>query len=185
VGNLLPVKDHSTMLRACSELAATRLNWRLLLVGEGSERPKLEGIINSHPDWSKRVSLLGASSRVPELLNAMDVYVLPSVNEGIANSLLEAMATALPVLTTNVGGNPEVVTDGESGLLFATGDSKRLANYVMRLSQARELRMLMGSNARRHAQQDFSLGAMVRNYEKVYTSVLPTFPVPVRVAAGV
>ena len=72
----------------------------------------------------------GSSHRVPELLRAMDVFVLPSVAEGICNSLLEAMASGLPVVATAVGGNPEVVVDGESGLLFPVGDARALANHL-------------------------------------------------------
>ena len=95
--------------------------WRLLLIGEGPERSELQSFVNSHPKLLERTSFLGSSGQVPELLQAMDVYVLSSVAEGISNSLLEAMATGLPVIATAVGGNPEVVVDGDSGLLFPPG----------------------------------------------------------------
>src|ERR1051325_11298264 len=109
VGNLLPVKDHMTLLQAVDRLGGDIGSGRVLIVGEGSERPALERFLDEHPGCKRRVCLIGTSDRVPELLNAMDVYVLPSVNEGICNSLLEAMSTGLPVIAARVGGNPEVV----------------------------------------------------------------------------
>src|ERR1039458_3183888 len=119
VGNLLPVKNQLTLLESLAGLTGIDRNWRLLLIGEGAERPKLEAFVDAHPEWRQQVLFLGSTSHVPELLRAMDVFVLPSVAEGISNALLEAMASGLPVIATSVGGNPEVVVDRESGLLFS------------------------------------------------------------------
>jgi sugar transferase (PEP-CTERM/EpsH1 system associated) len=121
VGNLLPVKDHVTLLRAVEELHATSRAWRLIILGEGPERRKLEMFLHSRPQLQRQVMLVGSSSDIPELLNAMDAYVLPSLMEGISNSLLEAMATGLPVVVTRVGGNLETVVDKQSGLVFSAG----------------------------------------------------------------
>jgi sugar transferase (PEP-CTERM/EpsH1 system associated) len=171
VGNLLPVKDHITVLRAVARLAGGGEPCRLFLVGEGPERVRLECFTEEHPECKGRVTLAGSSDRVPELLNAMDVYVLSSTSEGICNSLLEAMSTGLPVLATATGGNPEVVVDGESGLLFPVGDFVRLAAELKRLCVETELRRELGRQALRRVREEFSIEAMVRKYDEVYESL--------------
>ena len=185
VGNLFPVKDHMTLLQAFDRIAGTCKDCRLLLLGEGSEGPKLEAFAKAHPEWRQRVSFLGSSNRVMETLNAMDVYVLPSINEGISNSLLEAMATALPVVATATGGNPEVILDGESGLLCPAGDSRRLAEKLLELRAGKDLRDRLGRRALRRVAEDFSIDSMVRNYAQMYESLVSVVTAPVRAVAGV
>ena len=179
VANLLPVKDHVTLLEALTSLPSGFGNWRLILIGEGPERGRLEGLVAERPDWGPRVMFLGSSSRVPELLRAMDVFVLPSVAEGICNSLLEAMATGLPVVATAVGGNPEVVVDGESGRLFQAGDVEALAGHLCDLRAQPELRRRMGERAIQRVRDEFSMAAMVHAYEQLYSSLRPAAGVPV------
>jgi sugar transferase (PEP-CTERM/EpsH1 system associated) len=171
VGNLLPVKDHVTALQAVAQIAGSLENWRLVIAGEGSERGKLEAFLNQHPDWKARVSLLGTVDRIPELLNGMDVYVLPSLAEGISNSLLEAMATGLPVIATEAGGNPEVVVHGESGLLFRAGDADKLAEHILALDRNPDLRARLGRQAAGRVRQEFSMDAMVHGYTGLYESL--------------
>ncbi|MGH7226535.1 MAG: glycosyltransferase, partial [Gemmataceae bacterium] len=144
---------------------------RLLLIGQGPELAKLRQFIDSRPRLSPQVHLLGSSNRVPELLNAMDAYVLCSLTEGISNSLLEAMATGLAVAATAVGGSPEVVVNGDSGLLFPVGDVRQLANILMLLQSRKDLRAKLGQEAMRRVGQHFSLCSMVRRYEEVYQDV--------------
>jgi sugar transferase (PEP-CTERM/EpsH1 system associated) len=172
VGNLLPVKDHMTLLQSLEGFAGADGNWRLLMVGEGPELGKLQAFAEAHPDWKQRVLFLGSSNRVRELLNAVDVYVLPSLAEGISNSLLEAMSTGLPVVATATGGNPEVVADGESGWLFPVRDSARLTEILLRLRENRQLRLEMGRRAARRMREEFSIDAMVRNYEQLYEGLV-------------
>ena len=183
VGNLAPVKDHMTLLKAVDGIAAAGMNFRLLLLGEGPELSKLQEFVNGHPDWREKVSFLGSSGRVPEMLKAMDAYVLCSLTEGISNSLLEAMATGLPVAVTAAGGNPEVVVQGDSGLLFPIGDFRQLTELLLLLKTRKELDEKLGQNALRRVREHFSLDSMVRKYEQVYESVAKT--APARVAAGV
>jgi sugar transferase (PEP-CTERM/EpsH1 system associated) len=171
VGSLFPIKDHMTLLKAIAR-AATRLNnWRLLMIGEGPELTRLRTFVEGHPAWRSRVSFLGVSDRVGEMLNAMDAYVLPSISEGISNSLLEAMASGLAVIATATGGNPEVVVDGESGLLFPVGDSERLARLMVSLKERPELRTHLGEKARRRVSDEFSIDSMVRKYEGIYAGL--------------
>jgi sugar transferase (PEP-CTERM/EpsH1 system associated) len=171
VGNLLPVKDHLTLLQAAERAAAVLGQWRLVIAGEGPERPKLEAFLDRHPEWKEHVSLIGSSDRIPELLNAIDVYVLPSLSEGISNSLLEAMSTGLAVIATATGGNPEVVVDGESGLLFPVGDSEKLAEQLILLESRRKIRAQLAEQAVLRVREEFSIESMVRNYARVYESL--------------
>jgi len=171
VGSLTHVKDYPTVLQAVRTLSEGHGEWRLLIVGEGSERPRLEEIIAADPELKRRVVLAGLSSRIPELLNAMDVYVLPSLIEGISNSLLEAMASGLPVVATVTGGNPEIVEDGESGLLFPVRDWQALANHLRRLQDQPETRLQLSEHALQRIRSRFSIDVMVRNYERLYETL--------------
>jgi len=119
----------------------------------------------------RSVTLVGASDRVPEILNAMDVFVLPSLGEGMSNTLLEAMSCGLPVLASRTGGNPEVVVDRESGWLFAPGNSDDLADQLEYLAASLETRRQLGKNARERAVQLFSLNGMMQRYRSLYVEL--------------
>jgi sugar transferase (PEP-CTERM/EpsH1 system associated) len=173
VANLLPVKDHTTLLEAVGSLSAQQGDWRLLLIGEGPERARLESFISQRTGLGQRVSLLGSSSRVPELLRAMDVFVLPSVAEGMNNSLLEAMASGLAVVASDIGGNPEVVIAGESGMLFPAGDARTLGRHLVQLQTDPALRLQLAQGAVQRADQQFSIHSMVQAYEQLYWSLRP------------
>lgn len=172
VGNLSAVKDYKTLLRAIERFAAAGSKaWRLVIFGDGPERQDLEAFVQAHPDWAHRVSMPGIVDRIPEMMKAFDVYALPSLTEGISNSLLEAMATGLPVIATRAGGNPEVVVDGESGLLFRAGDDAQLAEHLQSLQQQQNLRERLAGQAVQRVEREFSMTAMVRNYEEMYSSI--------------
>jgi sugar transferase (PEP-CTERM/EpsH1 system associated) len=184
VGNLFPVKGHITALEAIAQFAELRSNWRLVLAGDGPERGRLESFLGGR-DWKDRVLFLGTSHRVPELLNALDVYVLPSIAEGISNSLLEAMASGVPVIATETGGNPEVVVAGDSGLLFPIGDSRKLAEQLLLLEARPERRAELAQRALRRVSEEFSLESMVGKYAQLYESLERRPAIPVEAAAGV
>ncbi len=171
VANLLPVKDHMTLLKSLRMLDQQGTDWRVLLIGEGPERPALEAFAHTQAGLEERVSFLGSSSRVPDLLRAMDAFVLPSMAEGICNSLLEAMATGLPVVATAVGGNPEIIIDGKSGLLFRSGDAEWLGRHLAQLQAAPRRRAELGAEAAERVRREFSIDSMVRAYEELYASV--------------
>lgn len=178
VANLVPVKDHATLLESAAALAEHVPAWRLLIIGEGPEEPKLKAFVAAHPAWKDRVSFLGSSSRVPELLRAMDVFVLPSLAEGICNSLLEAMSTGVAVIAADVGGNPEVVVDHESGLLFPAGDVSSLTNHLLRVATQPPLRAQLGQRALERVRSEFSIDSMVRAYEQLYLGLRPVAGIP-------
>jgi glycosyltransferase involved in cell wall biosynthesis len=163
---LVPIKDHQTILHAAALLSKSGIDVRVLLVGSGPEREKLQGL--AAKALGGRVSFAGDSSRVPELLNAMDVFALPSLNEGMSNTLLEAMACGLPVLATNVGGNPEIVENNVNGCLFTPGDTAWLAEKLQLLARNPALIHQLGTAARNHAIESFSLSRMLEAYRSFY-----------------
>ena len=170
VGRLEPIKDMLTLLRAAAEFPVS-LNWRLLIAGGGRELPVLQEFLRERPETRSRTLFLGEIPDVPDFLNSLDLYVLPSLYEGISNSLLEAMSSGLAVVASKVGGNTEVVVDGESGLLFAVGDSAALAQRLIMLQTQAELRIRLGRQAINRIKESFSLESMVRGYERMYSAV--------------
>jgi len=105
---------------------------------------------------------------VPELLNAMDVFVLTSICEGMSNTVLEAMASGLPAVVTRAGGNPELVEEGRSGWLFPPRDTEALERHLLRMIDDGELRQRVGEAARARACEHFSLEGMVQRYRDLY-----------------
>jgi glycosyltransferase involved in cell wall biosynthesis len=116
--------------------------------------------------------LPGERDDIRELMRAFDLFVLPSIAEGISNTILEAMATGLPVIATRVGGNPEVVVDGETGVLVSPSDPIAMANSIRTYVQNPELRLRHGKAARKRAVEHFSIEKMVEGYLSVYDEVL-------------
>jgi sugar transferase (PEP-CTERM/EpsH1 system associated) len=171
VGRLSPIKDYPTLLRGVELFSAVCPSWRLLIAGDGSERGTLESLCAGSAALRGRVRFLGPSGRIVELLNAIDAYVLPSLCEGISNSLLEAMATGAPAIATDTGGNPEVVVDGESGLLFPVADSRVLSDRLEFLWRSEGERARLGRAGARRVADEFSLGGMVRQYEQMYVEL--------------
>ena len=166
VGRLVPIKDHQTLLKAAALVSRSGIDVRVLLVGSGPEREKLQALATNVLEGS--VCFAGDSNRVPELLNAMDVFVLPSLGEGMSNTLLEAMASGLPVLATNVGGNPEIIKENVNGSLFTPGDVQWLADRLNLLARDPALIHQLGTAARNQAIESFSLSRMLESYRSFY-----------------
>lgn len=169
VGRLVPIKDQQTLFKAATVLAEGGFNVRVLLVGSGPERKNLERLVSGA--LSGRVCFAGDSERIPELLNAMDVFVLPSLGEGMSNTLLEAMACGLPVLATSVGGNPEIIENDQHGWLFAPGDVPSLSKKLQILASDPALIHQLGTAARKRAIEFFSLDRMLENYRSFYLNL--------------
>ena len=120
--------------------------------------------------------LPGSRDDVPELMRAMDLFVVPSLAEGICNTILEAMATGLPVIATEVGGNPDLVQPGVTGSLVPAADPEALAATLASYVSDPERCQREGQAARARAECDFSLAAMVRGYLQVYDKALGRAP---------
>ena len=166
VSRLDPIKDHALLLRVFSRLHRNHPETILLIVGDGQEEQRLREL--SGPN----VLFLGNSPDVPEILRALDVFVLPSFNEGISCAITEAMASALPVVATRVGGNPELVEHGKTGFLFPVGDEKRLLELLQLYILDRQLARQHGKEGRKKILVSFSNENMVESYEQLYRTVL-------------
>ena len=171
VARLDRLKDHPTALHAMAQLVGRCPKATLVLVGDGEERPAIERLIG---DLGLRdnVRLLGTRSDVPALLQAADVFLLSSISEGIPLTIIEAMATGLPCVATRVGGNAEVVAEGQTGLLAESGDAAGLAGRLVELVFSRERAQRLGAAGRSRAEEHFSDRQMHARYDEVYRSAL-------------
>lgn len=170
VGRLQDVKEQWLLIEALTLLRTFCANAgraRLVIVGEGPMRARLEKEIITR-DLKGKVFLAGAQNNVPEWLQSMDVFCLPSRAEGISNTVLEAMASGLPVIATRVGGNPELVVDLQTGLLVPHSDALTLAKAMARLLDDHALRGQFANAAYARAHQEFSIETMVTRYTEMY-----------------
>ena len=165
VSRLDPIKDHSTLLEAFATVRERFPRACLLVVGDGAERRKLERMA------CQGVWFLGNRHDVPDLLRIMNVCVLPSINEGISNTILEAMASGLPVIASHAGGNPELVDADLTGMLFSAGDVRSLSKGLCRYLEDPDLRAAHGRAGREKVAREFGVERMVRAYEQVYRRV--------------
>ena len=175
VGRLQPVKDQVTLVRAFAAALQRAPDpmgeSRLILVGEGPSRGDIEAAIRS-AGVERQTTLLGARDDVAQVLRRMHVFVLPSLAEGISNTLLEAMASGLPVIATRVGGNPDLVASEITGELVNVGDWEAIATHIVTYAQNPALRARHAMAARHRAEQHFSLEAMVERYLSLYDALL-------------
>jgi len=171
VARLTPAKDHANLFRAFAELSSVNPSVRLVVIGDGELRDVLTGVVRELR-MEERILLAGARDDVAELVGAFDCFVLSSFTEGLAMTLLEAMAAELPVVATGVGGNGEVVVDGETGLVVPARDSERLREAMQWMATHPAEARAMGKRGRERASSTFSIEAMVNAYEDTYRRVL-------------
>jgi glycosyltransferase involved in cell wall biosynthesis len=170
VARLDPLKDHPTALRAFRRVLDVRPDARLLLIGEGPEDARIGALIDQL-GLGRNVRLLGLRTDVAELLPAADLFLLSSVSEGIPLTLIEAMAAALPVVATRVGGIPEVVENGRTGLLAAASDDDALARHILRIAADPDLAAALGRHGRQRARSAFGEDTMVSAYRSSYAKM--------------
>ena len=175
VGRMQGVKHQTLLARAfvlaLQQAPALRAQARLVLVGDGPLRAECIAILQAG-GADALAWLPGERADVADVMRALSCFVLPSLAEGISNTILEAMASGLPVIASAVGGNGELVRDGQSGLLFPSGDVQALANAIVRLHQDRSAAQQMGQAGRAAVDRQYSLQAMVAAYQQVYDSQL-------------
>jgi glycosyltransferase involved in cell wall biosynthesis len=166
VARLDPVKDLATLIRAVSDLSR-HLPAMLVVVGDGPERGALEALARDLGS-ADLVRFLGQRDDAREWLSGCDVYVNSSISEGVSLTILEAMAAALPVIATRVGGTPEVVDDS-CGRLVPPRQPQELVKSIQELAGDGLLRARLGDTARRRVETRFSLDRMLRQYRDVYS----------------
>ena len=183
--NFIPYKGHGDLFDALGLLpSAGERPWRLMLIGR--DHGLVEGL-------RAKAEALGFASNIVWLnecddaqtpLDAADIGILPSHQEGLSNSLLEKMARGLAVIATRVGGNPDAVIEGESGLLVPARDPRALMAAIVELRDNTDLRARLGAAARARVQEHFSLDACVRRYLNLYQGVARRGSVPIQAVIG-
>jgi sugar transferase (PEP-CTERM/EpsH1 system associated) len=175
VGRMQAVKDPLNMVRAFIHLSRSdhiaREQLRLVMIGDGPLRREALDVLGS-AGLADHAWLPGARDDVADMLRCMDIFVLPSRAEGISNTILEAMASALPVVATRVGGNSELIAEGETGTLVPAADPVALADAIEVYLIDSALRQRRGRAGRERVEQGFSIDEMVNKYVQVYDRIL-------------
>lgn len=175
VGRMEAVKDQTNLARAF--VMAVRANpWarermRLVLVGDGTLRPQVEAILQE-AGMRDLAWLPGERADVPQVLRGLDCFVLPSLAEGVSNTVLEAMASGLPVVATRVGANDDLIEDGATGRLVPAADSEALAGGIVAYFSDPAIAERHGDAGRQRVERKFSLEHMVEQYHDLYTELL-------------
>jgi sugar transferase (PEP-CTERM/EpsH1 system associated) len=175
VGRMQTVKNQPLLVRAfvqaLQQQPALRARMRLVLVGSGPLRAECEALLQA-AGLQTLAWLPGERSDMPDVMRGLDCFVLPSLAEGISNTILEAMATALPVLATQVGGNADLVAAGMTGDTVPSADVKGLADCLVRWAGEPQQAAALGRAGRQEVERRFSLPAMVAAYAGVYERLL-------------
>jgi len=176
IANLQLQKGHKYLIRALRELKNKALDFLTLLVGDGPLRGELEKLVRGL-GLEEQVHFLGSRDReeIPKILAITDIFVLPSLWEGLPTAVIEAMAAGCPVVATAVGGTPEVVMDRETGFLINSRDPEALAQKIALLLKDSQLRQKMGEAGMRRIEEHFTLEKMVQNYEALYKNLMDTW----------
>ncbi len=170
VGRLEPVKGHRYLINAVPSVLKELPQARVLLCGDGALRGELEGLARNL-GVAEEVIFLGEREDVPELLAASDLFVLPSLNEGMGRAVVEAMAAGKAVIATDVGGVPDLVADGESGLMVEAESPEQLAGAIVMLLKDEDLRRKMGVEGKNRA-EEYSIDAMLEKIDALYQELL-------------
>ena len=175
VGRMERVKDQVNLARAFARAVesnpAARARMRLVLVGDGSLRPEIEAILRQ-AGARDLAWLADERSDIPEMLRGLDCFVLPSLAEGVSNTILEAMASGLPVVATKVGANGDLIEDGMTGRLVPASDSEALAAAIIGYFADSACARRHGRAGRQRAESRFSLERMVERYHRLYSMLL-------------
>lgn len=175
VGNLLTRKGHIVLLRALAQLEDEGIDvpWRLAIAGGrgGEEQQALEQFIGDR-QWHNRAHILLHRNDIPDLQAAADIFVMPSLWEGLPLAVLEAMHAGNPVIASATSGIPEAVTSGVEGILVPPGEAAPLAQALRRVLEDPAERRRLGANALARAQREFTIGAMTDQYERLYLAGL-------------
>jgi glycosyltransferase involved in cell wall biosynthesis len=170
VGSLISKKGHRFLIEAVNRSAGQIPSIKLLIAGEGEERKNLENLAGSL-GIGDRTLFMGARNDVPELMKAMDVFILPSLQEGFPRTLIEAMYMGLAVCVSNISGIPEIVRDGENGFLIEPGDIEAIAEKILLLQKDSGLREKLGFNARKTVESGYLAKNYLTSLEGLYSKL--------------
>ena len=175
VGRLSGEKDQLTLIKAVETILTENPDLkdvlRLALIGDGPLKKKLGDEVLRR-GIKEFVWFSGERDDVHDLYNMIDIFVLPSLGEGISNTILEAMASGLPVVATNVGGNPELVINGKTGMLVEPGLPAEMSNAIRFYLSNPDIKKMHGTEGRKRIERSFSMQSMINQYIEVYNEVL-------------
>lgn len=171
VTRLEPQKAVHDFIVAVSYVKETYPDVKVVIIGDGPLRRKIEELINDLK-LNDNIILLGWRNDVPEILAVLDIFCQSSLWEGCPMSLLETMAIGKPIIATNVGGVKEIVEDDNTGILVPSGDPKAMADAIIKLTNNKEKTMKMGMNGRRRVESFFNMDLMLVKYERLYQDLL-------------
>jgi len=170
VANLHINKGHKYLLEAFENVYAENNNIKLLLVGDGNEKENLLKQIENYSS-KNNILFLGKRTDVPQLLKISDIFVLPTLFEGMSNAIMEAMATGLPIITTDIPENRELITSNEVGILIPTQNAIEIQKNISLLLENETLRKSLGGNVRKEINEKFEIGKITREISKFYKSL--------------
>lgn len=167
VARLDAIKNQKMLIEAFKIINEKYPNTKLLLIGDGPMRNELE-TLTKELSLTHDVIFTGSTNEAYRYYNIMDVFVLTSMTEGTAMTLLEAMASSTPCIVTDAGGNPEIVKDGETGFIIPVNDTAALAEKIEILLNKAELAMKMGQAGRTRFRKFFTVEKMIQSYQELY-----------------
>lgn len=171
VAHLSPEKGHRTLLEAAARVLARIPDAHFVFVGQGELMSSLKARVEKL-GIEKKVTFAGFRSDSEALMKQFDVFCLPSISEGLSSAILVAMASRLPVVATRVGGIPELVVDGETGILVPPEDAEQLADGLLRVLESPRLRKEMGCAGRQRIEEKFTLERKLNETETLYLNML-------------
>lgn len=170
VCRLDPVKNLIFMIETVKDILKKREKTILLIVGEGPERKPIEDVVDKL-ELNNKIILLGKRNDVERIMPILDIFILPSISEGTSMTILEAMACAIPVIASMVGGNTKLVQEGKNGYLFPLNKPELLNNRVLELLNDKKKREKMGKEARIIVEKELSFNHMLSEYTRLYYNV--------------
>ena len=165
ISSLTPEKNHKIVVELLPMIENS--NIKLLIVGDGPLQESLTNLVVSS-NLEEIITFCGRQENIVEFLSVIDVFLLPSLSEGLPMAMLEAMSCEKPVIATDVGGNSEIIAEGVSGFLVPPKDIKAMAEKFAFFYHNRKLGKVMGQKGREHVVKSFSVQEMTRKYEKLY-----------------
>lgn len=171
IGSFSPPKNHCLLVEAFERAIEERSDLKLFLVGDGKLRSDIERLVKKK-DLNQNIRFLGLRQNIPELLATCDIFILSSDWEGFGLVIAEAMVAGRPVIATAVGGVPELVEDGVTGLLVPPKNTQALAEAILQLVGNSTLREEMGREGQRKALERFDINQIARQYEELYLKSL-------------
>jgi glycosyltransferase involved in cell wall biosynthesis len=173
VANMRKIKGQQYFIEAASIINRHNRDVEFLIIGDNTTKTRAEfNLLAKELNVSQNLHFLGKRSDIADLISIFDVAVVASLSEGFSNAILEYMASSRPIVATEVGGNPESVVHGETGLLVPPGDAHALAKAILSILEDREMALRFGMAGRKIVEERFSLEIMLRKYENLFEQVM-------------